>query len=60
MANTPTEALNKLSLSASTSLGGITELETIHLDRFAKALHSANASKSRRDATLHSFFTKKK
>ena len=59
MANTPTEALNKLSLSAS-SLGGITELETIHLDRFAKALHSANANKSRRDATLHSFFTKKK
>ena len=58
MANTPTEALNKLSLSASSL--GITELETIHLDRFAKALHSANASKSRRDATLHSFFTKKK
>jgi DDE superfamily endonuclease/Tc5 transposase DNA-binding domain len=32
---------------------------TVHLDRFLRALHSGNAQKTRKDTTLHAFFTKK-
>jgi hypothetical protein len=32
---------------------------TVHLDRFLRALHSGNAQKTRKDTTLHAFFSKK-
>ncbi|CAB9505697.1 expressed unknown protein [Seminavis robusta] len=52
------EALNKLSESASSL--GINQAATVHLDRFARALNMARATragKRKRDGTLHSFFT---
>jgi ferredoxin-NADP reductase len=32
---------------------------TVHLDRFLRALHSGNAQKTRKDTTLHAYFSKK-
>jgi len=51
------EAVRKLSVSAAKL--GVPEGATVHLDRFAKELHKANAQKPKRDSTLHSFFQKK-
>jgi DDE superfamily endonuclease/Tc5 transposase DNA-binding domain len=51
------EALRKLSLSVSKL--GVNEAAIVHLDRFASALHTANAKKPRRDGTLHAYFSSK-
>ena len=37
----------------------VSAAETVHLDRFLKALHSGNAKKRRRPTTMHSYFPKK-
>jgi DDE superfamily endonuclease/Tc5 transposase DNA-binding domain len=41
------------------NLGAGEELN-VHLDRYLRGLRAANAKKSRRDTTLHSYFTSKK
>jgi hypothetical protein len=51
------DAIRKLTLSVSKL--GVNEAAAVHLDRFASALHTANAKKPRRDSTLHTYFSKK-
>jgi hypothetical protein len=41
------------------SAPNVSVAETVHLDRFLKALHSGNAKKRRRPTTMHSYFPKK-
>jgi hypothetical protein len=52
------EMLRKLKLS-SPSLLGANQEAAVHLDRYLKSIHSANAKKSRKDTTLHAYFGKK-
>ena len=50
------EALRRLSLSAESL--GVPLAQSVHLDRFARAMRTARASKPKRDRTLHAFFKK--
>jgi hypothetical protein len=47
---------NVLKLQKSAHKLGVNEAATVHLDRYLKALHSSNATKARRDTTLHEHF----
>jgi hypothetical protein len=52
------EMLRKLQVNAAILLGAIQEV-SVHLERFLKSIHTANAKKSRKDTTLHAYFGRK-